>query len=309
MKTDIIVMGSITIDTYLHVEDFPKYGQGVEINTIDTMIGGKGANQAVAANNQNVDTIFIGAIGNDNSGEDVLSELEERNIDTTYILKKENEMTGNAIAVVDKNGENTFLVKPGANKAISKKDVHQIFDTIQATTLLLQLEIKQEATQEALKIAHERGMKVILDPAPEASIYKESVQYADIVTPNEKEAGVLAGLTIHSINDAKTAAKKISDLGVKTVVIKLGERGSLLYEKDENHFSYINPYKVKVENTVGAGDTFAGVLAAKLNMGKTSIVEAIKYATAASALKISRNDGQDAIPTEKEIEMFISDSK
>ena len=307
MKTDLLTMGAIDQDIYLNVIKYPHYGQNVRVQKVEKDVGGKGSNQAVTVAKQGLNCVLIGALGKDNAATQILSELKSYKVGVDYIVKKADKPTGSAYAVVDKTGENTFLVDLGANNILNKADVDTVFKNVETKTILMNLETDKEASLQALKNAQQRKMKVILDPAPATSIFKEAVSYADIVTPNIEEAETLSDMSIKTVGDYRRAAVKISDLGVENVIITLGKNGSLLYEKSKDKFTKINSYKVKAVNTVGAGDTYDGVLAARLVKGD-NLPSAIKYATAASALKVTRNGGHKAIPTNPEIEKFIKNN-
>lgn len=302
MKYDVIVMGSINMDTMLYVNNFPKRTENMIVNEVKIFTGGKGANQAIAVSKQEVNQAFIGAIGNDSNGKEMLIRLKEQGIETNHIIVKDNVPTGSCVGIIEKNGENTLLVIPGANMEITCNEIEEIFSKLEGKIFLLQLETSKESILTALKKAKEKGMYIILDPAPEGCYFEEALQYADLVTPNKQETEKITGLKITNIEDAKNAALLIHKKGVKNVIVKLGEDGSVLYEEEKQKFSIISPIKVNAVDTVGAGDTFAGVLAARLSEGNFSLEEAVKIANKAAALKVSRLGGQAAIPTREEID-------
>ncbi|MGX7349218.1 ribokinase [Dolosicoccus paucivorans] len=301
MKYDVIVMGSINMDMFVYVDDFPNYGENMLANNFETLAGGKGANQAVTIAKQGVKHTFLGAVGDDDFGIQMIKLLNEMNINTDSVIQKENTTTGTAVGIVDETGENTFMVLPGANAALTETDIQQALKDLDSKVFLLQMETSRASILEALKIAKNKGMYIILDPAPETGIFEEALAYADLVTPNRQEAEKLTGITINSVEDATKAAKEIAKLGVKNAIVKLGAEGSVVFESDKGAVNFVKANKVKAVNTTGAGDVFAGVLASLLSQEDIDLVEATEIASAGSALKVSRHGGHEAIPTKEEI--------
>ncbi|MDN6733110.1 MAG: ribokinase, partial [Tetragenococcus koreensis] len=297
MDLDVIVMGAINMDMYVHVDDFPKYGENIQAKELDQKVGGKGSNQAVTVAKQGVNQALIGTVGNDDFGKQILGSLSQQGVKTDYIVNKDDTQTGIAVAVVDHTGENTFMVILGANMALKAEEVEQAMEPLEGKIFLLNLETSQESVLAALKMAKKKKMYVVLDPAPEGSYFEEALQYADLVTPNQQETERITGMSVNTVDDAKKAAKWIADQGVSDVIVKLGSEGSVLYESQKDHFTIIEATRVKAINTVGAGDIFAGVLASKLAKEPDDLVAAAKLASKASALKVSRPGGQDGIPT------------
>ncbi|MCF1586169.1 ribokinase [Tetragenococcus koreensis] len=304
MDLDVIVMGAINMDMYVHVDDFPKYGENIQAKELDQKVGGKGSNQAVTVAKQGVNQALIGTVGNDDFGKQILGSLSQQGVKTDYIVNKDDTQTGIAVAVVDHTGENTFMVILGANMALKAEEVEQAMEPLEGKIFLLNLETSQESVLAALKMAKKKKMYVVLDPAPEGSYFEEALQYADLVTPNQQETERITGMSVNTVDDAKKAAKWIADQGVSDVIVKLGSEGSVLYESQKDHFTIIEATRVKAINTVGAGDIFAGVLASKLAKEPDDLVAAAKLASKASALKVSRPGGQDGIPTKEELDQL-----
>lgn len=301
MNYDVVVMGSINMDMFVYIHEFPRLGDNIIAKSLENHMGGKGANQAVCVARQGVRHTFIGAVGNDTSGTQILELLNSYGVDTTHIIKKSNTQTGTCVALIDQEGNNTPVVILGANTALSAEDIERSFEDIEGGLLLLQMETSRESILAALKIAKKKNMYIVLDPAPEGCFFKEALAYADLVTPNKNETEKIVGFNVDSLEDAIKAAKAISAFGVKNVIVKLGERGSIVYESEEDKITYIEALKVNPINTIGAGDTFAGVLASILSKESMGLVEAARIATKASALKICREGGPDAIPLREEL--------
>ncbi|MDN6409343.1 MAG: ribokinase [Tetragenococcus halophilus] len=304
MDLDVIVMGAIDMDMYVHVDEFPKYGENIQAKGLDQKVGGKGANQAVAVAKQGVKQALIGSVGNDDLGKQILDTLDQQGVKTGSIVNKNDVQTGIAIAVVDHTGENTFMVILGANMALKAEEAEQAMEPIEAKIFLLNLETSQESVLAALKAAKKKKMYVVLDPAPEGSYFEEALQYADLVTPNQQETERITGMSVNTVDDAKKAAKWIAAQGVPDVIVKLGSNGSVLYESKKDRYTIIEATKVKTVNTVGAGDVFAGVLASKLVKKPDDLVGAAKLASKAAALKVSRPGGPDDTPTKEELDQM-----
>lgn len=304
MDLDVVVMGAINMDMYVNVKDFPKYGENIQAKSLEQKIGGKGSNQAVAVAKQGVKQVLIGSVGNDDFGQQITEKLEQQGVKTDSVIKKDNVQTGIAVAVVDETGENTFMVILGANEALEAKEVERTFEPLNGKVFLLNLETSQESVLAALKIAKKKDMYIVLDPAPEGSYFKEALPYADLVTPNRQEAERITGLTVRSQDDARRAAKWIANKGVSNVIVKLGTEGNVLYESEKDKFTFIESTKVKAINTVGAGDTFAGVIAAQLSQKPGDLEAATRLASKAAAIKVSRPGGQESIPTAEEVNKF-----
>lgn len=157
-----------------------------------------------------------------------------------------------------------------------------------------------------MKTAKEKGMFVILDPAPADGFFMEALKYADLVTPNQQETERLTGIKVIDQNTALKAAKAIEDLGVKNSIIKMGSNGNLVYQSGKVDF--VPSLKVKAVNTVGAGDTFAGALASAY-IEMQDLVELVKYSNVAAGIKVSREGGQDEIPTYNEVALYLESLK
>lgn len=294
MNYDVVVLGSINLDVKSFVASYPQHGETAGAKSIEMIPGGKGSNQALAVSKLGGNIAFIGSVGNDPAGEQMLTNLAENNIDRSFIKKSETEGTGTFIILVDDSGENTMVGTLGANNTLTKKEVQQAMDQVEAPVLLLQMETSKESITAALEKAKEKNMFVILDPAPADGYFEEALKWADCVTPNQQETEKITGIAVKNEEDAKKAAEIIATIGPKNVIIKMGSKGNLLYTEGKTIF--IPSYKVDAVDTVGAGDTFSGALAVHYSRNK-NLMDAINFANKAAAIKVSRLGGQKAIPT------------
>lgn len=300
---DVVVLGSINLDIMVNVSNYPKYGDTVTAQKIQMLPGGKGANQAVAVVKQDSTMAFIGAVGNDGAGKQMIDNLRENGIETDYIYIDPVIGTSTFVPIVDEGGENTMMGTLGANISLTEKFVNDTLDQIDAKVLLLQMETSEESVFAAMKKAKEKGMYVVLDPAPADGFRPAALQYADVITPNQQETERITGIKVVDKDSALEAAAVLEALGVHNAVIKMGAGGNIVYQSGKVDF--VPSLKVTAINTVGAGDTFAGALASEYARCG-DLVQAVKYGNATAGLKVSRGSGQSSIPTRKEVEAYIA---
>jgi ribokinase len=297
----ITILGSLNIDTTLKIDRFPLPGETVEAINKSSTAGGKGANQAVAAARLGAKTIFIGCVGRDSSGEYLIEALEEEGIDTANILHDEEAGTGTANILLDEAGQNSIVIYGGANRKLTSAQIQAAAGQIATSEFLVaQFETSTAMTLEAFKIAHQKGVKTILNPAPAHEIAPELLRVTDLIVPNEIESRLLTGIEITNQTSMEQTAAAFRKMGVNNLIITLGSRG--VYYASEDQSVLMPAFKVKAVDTTAAGDTFIGALAAKLNSDFSNLAEAIKFAQKASSITVQRLGAQVAIPTLAEIE-------
>ncbi|WP_438347923.1 ribokinase [Paenibacillus sp. FA6] len=302
MKYDVVVVGSINMDVIVDTPAYPAYGDTVFCNSVSMIPGGKGANQAVSVAKLGKKVCLVGAVGNDSSGNELINNLKSKGVDTSHIIQSDKDGTGTFVVIVDSTGENTMLGTKGANDSLSTADIEKVFNEIDAKILLIQMETSQESIIAAMKAAKKRNMYVILDPAPADGIFDEAFKYADLVTPNKQETKRITGIDVTDAASALEAAKKLNELGIPDVIVKMGENGSLVYQNGKA--TVVDAIKVKAVDTVGAGDCFAGAVA-NAYLDTKDLVEAVKFASVAAGIKVSRSGGQDSIPTLSEVQEYL----
>lgn len=291
----VVVIGSVNIDYTLYVKDFPKDGETIDGISQSKQLGGKGANQAVALSRSGTSTTFITSIGNDEDG--LMVEKTLKNEKMNLILNKCNSSTGNATIIVNENAENKIIIMHGANYKLDKKVIDSYLELIkEADYILIQNEISNEVNEYILKIAFENKIKTIYNPAPYREMKKELFSYITYVTPNETE---LAKMTQDVEGDIQFRAHYLNKLGVKNIIVTLGSKGSYYLVDGEEGF--VPAFKVKAVDTVAAGDTFNGYLIAGLIKGFT-IEKALRFASKASSIAVSRYGAIPSIPYLHEIE-------
>ena len=303
----VLIIGSSNMDLNVYSKRLPKPGETVTGGIFQQFLGGKGANQAVASVRSGANTVFIGKIGTDPFGDQMLSQLSSEGIDISFTIKDSQHASGVAFIMIDESGENMISVAPGANFHLDKSDIIKSADIIKnATSLVVQMEIPIDTIEEVFKIASEGDVIKILNPAPLKAIPVNTLKKIDILVPNEGELYRL--YTLLNLPEIKSegknkiiqTSKAIADLGINFVITTLGSEGSLIYDRENEAVLEIPAVKVKAIDTVGAGDCFNGVLASKLCKGE-SIVNAVKYATAAASIAVTRKGAQASMPYANEI--------
>ena len=296
------------MDLNIYSQRFPKPGGTVTGGVYKQFLGGKGANQAVGSVRSGSKTFFIGKVGIDAFGNDMISQLENEGVNTEHVIRDPHESSGVAFILIDETGENMISVAPGANFKLTPEEVQANSEVIKkAKCLIVQMEIPIETIEEIFKIAEQGEAIKILNPAPLKPISLSILNKIDIIIPNEGEL-----LQLHSLLKLKElvgnsedriiqASKDISRFGIKTVITTLGNKGCILYDAADNRITEVPAFKVQAIDTVGAGDCFNGVVASKLCQGE-NILTSVKYATAAASIAITRQGAQASMPYLNEIE-------
>ncbi len=297
----ITVLGSLNIDLVTNVDKTPKIGQTVFGNGLLKLEGGKGANQAVSIGKLGGKVSMIGMLGDDNFADILKDNLEKNNVDTKNIYITDSEPTGTALIMVNSNGDNSIVVVPGANFELKEKYINE--EQLEGTAYLLsQFEVPKETIVKAFKIAKDKGIKTILNPAPASAISDELLGLTDILIPNETEFEIITNIVADSRQSIFEGAKQLFSKGVKELIITLGGKGALyINSKGESYES--DAYIVDALDTTAAGDSFIGGLVTKLSEGM-GIKESIEYAMKVSAITVSRRGAQASLPTKDEIEAF-----
>ncbi len=284
----------------------PKVGETILGEEFVVGPGGKGSNQSVAAGKAGGSVEFITKIGNDDYGKMALKTYKETNVGTRNVFESEEHSTGVAAILLDKEtGNNAISVVPGAAGALTTEDIDKAKDTIiNSSIFLTQLEVPIDVVYHALKIAKDNNITTILNPAPAAELPQEIFPLVDYFTPNETEASFYIEGEINTVDDAKKYAKNILDLGVKNVLLTLGEKGAYYFNKKESHFEPSLDLKNKVVDTSGAGDAFNGAFATALCENK-SVIQAIKFANCYAGISTTRIGTANSMPTRDEIEKIF----
>ena len=298
MSEKIIVIGSMNADLVIHSPQMPNLGETLTGSNFQINAGGKGLNQAVAIAKLGGDVSFLGAVGNDSNGELLLDTLKQNNIRFNG-FKTEKTPTGIAmITVVD--GNNFIILDSGANAELTPEVIENYSNLIaECEYCVMQLEIPVETVLKVCEIANKSCTKIILNPAPYKELPKEVFSKIDFIIPNEHEAYDLTGVYPDNEENTRKAVLKLKQMGVKNIIITLGERGCAY--SVENEIVFKSAIKTNVVDTTSAGDTFVGALVSKLSQNET-LENAVLFSTKAAAITVSREGASKSIPYANEIE-------
>ncbi len=307
-----IVVGSANTDLIIHVDKLPALGNTEVGHGFTRGPGGKGANQAVCLSQLGVDTHFIGRFGKDEFSSILIEDIKSYGVRLNYSVIDEKRQGGVVFIVVDKTGNNTMIADFGSNMYLSAEDIEnaeKLFDD--ADLLLLQFEVSEEANKKAISIAKRNDCRIVLNPAPFRIFDPEILSNVDVITPNLFELSqilkYLEGKDIvkqdeMDIDRIEKAARILLERGVSCVVVTLGSRGCLYLDKSE--VRKFGTFRVQPVDSTAAGDTFTSAFALKYTEGK-SIDDAIRFASAAAAIVVTRKGAIKSIPTIEEVEDFL----
>lgn len=298
MKNPIVVVGSLNMDLVVRAARHPKIGETIIGSAFQTFPGGKGANQAVAAARLGGQVRMIGRVGSDDFGQALLNGVLRDGVDATHIQRDPAEATGVALITVDDLGRNTIVVASGANGRLLPGDIlaaESAFDG--AAALVMQLESPLPALEQAVEIAHRRGLKIILNPAPAQPLPAALLTGCDILVPNESELALLSG-----VQGVEDGVRCLQAQGVRCLVVTLGEQGVLVADGAQR--TSIAAHSVAAVDTVAAGDAFVGALAVALTEG-LELAKAAEWGNAAAAISVTRRGAQPSLPTRDEVEQFL----
>lgn len=299
----ILVIGSSNTDLVAHAKSLPKPGETILGGEFFVNPGGKGANQAVGAARVGKDVTFCCMTGEDDYGKAAKALFEKEGIDTSYVLSTPEAPSGVALITVDEKAENCIVVASGANLKLTPEVVDGIKDFASYDIVLAQLETPMNTIEHIGELAKKNGVKFVLNPAPAAKLSEKLLSCIDIITPNETEAEIITGVHIDSDESALAAAKCMHDMGVGTVIITLGSRGSLVSDAKGSRF--VPAFKVKAVDTTAAGDIFNGSLCVALSEGK-DIDEAVRFASATASIAVTRRGAQASAPYREEVEKVLN---
>jgi len=303
MKGRILVLGSSNVDLILRIPRFHHPGETLTGENLVTAFGGKGANQAIAARRLGGEVVFLTKLGNDSFGESYREYLTQNGLPARFLLQDSKLPTGVALIELIPKGENRIIVSPGANGALSVKDLlkhRMLWKGVEV--FVTQLEIPLETVAKGLALAKGKGSLTILNPAPAVPLPPKVLSLVDFLVPNEWEAQTLAGMKMKGKKDLPAMARRLLDKGPGNVVITLGAKGLYFQNRDEE--IWMDAFRVKAVDSTAAGDAFMGALACGLAEGKP-IREVLLWANAAGALATTKLGAQLSLPRRKEVERLL----
>ncbi len=300
----VLVIGSITADVTSFSRRLPSPGETVLGDDFTLVLGGKGANQAVASALAGADTRMVGCVGSDLFQQLTLGSLRDLGVDVSAVRVVDGP-TGVAHIRVDASGENDIVMVPLANRHLGVDDVDAGIRAAvgHASVLLTQLETPLEVTAHAVRTAHEAGLTVVLDPAPAAPLPDELWASVDVVTPNETEARLVTGITVRDADTAGDAGRWFVERGVRYAVVTLAAHGVVVVSAEGTR--HLTAPSVVAVDTTAAGDAFAGYLGAELARGM-DLPGALPRAMAAGALAVTRRGASPSLPSAADVEDFLA---
>lgn len=293
----VCVLGSANMDLVVFADRAPAMGETVTGERFVNVPGGKGANQAIAAARAGAAVTMVGAVGSDIYGDQLLGVLADAGVDVAGISRSE-KGTGTAHILVERSGDNSIVVVPGANGTVHAPVAGIDTALAGAHLLLLQLELPLDAVADGARAGRGQGTTVVLTPAPARPLPDELLESVDLLVPNEHEARILAGE-----DDPRAAAARLLDV-VPEVVVTLGSRGALWCRRDTEPVAVPAP-GVRARDTTAAGDTFVGALSVALGEGRP-MPEALAWASAAAALSVQKDGASTSMPVRTEIDKLAA---
>ena len=308
MNTDkiITVVGSSNMDLVANTPRIPAVGETILGSDFSMVPGGKGANQAVAAAKLGGNVFFIAKLGDDLYSTRSMDNFKAVGINTKYVFKTKEAPSGVALISVDENGNNSIIVIPGANHMLNMQDISQAETIIkQSKAIVCQLEIPMEVVEGVAELAKKYNVPFILDPAPAPTkkLSDKLLSCVDIITPNETEAKQITGIKITDDKSASQACDILLSIGIKTVILTMGDKGSLFVTRGEK--VVIPRINVQAVDSTAAGDAFTGALAYYLVQGKTAL-KAAKLANQVAAYSVTQNGAQPSMPTIHQVADMMS---
>ena len=290
------VVGSINMDLILNMKKVPEIGENVLGTDYGYANGGKGANQATALAKLGARVKMIGKVADDANGAKLLENLKSNNIDISGVAT-DGSQTGLAAIILDGDGKNRIVVYEGANAEIESEKAVKEIESIDL--LLLQFETNEEVVISCVNHAVENGITTVIDCGPAKSFALEKMQGATILSPNESETKALTGIFPDNEENILKASKILEERSkAKYIVLKLGDRGSALWNGEE--LKLFPPYKSNVIDTTAAGDCFTAALALEY-IRNGDIEKACDFGNKAGSIAVSRMGAQASMPTIEEI--------
>ncbi len=288
----------------IQTDVLPQVGDIVAGGRFRICPGGKGANEAIAASRLGGSVSLITKTGNDLFGRQAKQMFSSEGIRTDYIFSDANNPSGVALIMVNNAGEKYISLAQGSITTLSLEEIDKTRSEIMdAKVLLIELETPIETALYAARIASESGVPVIINPSPQQTLPDELFSLASIMIPNRSEASKLTGVDVNDFESAEEAARKLADKGVETVIITMGHRGALMLRDGETHV--IEAFDADVKDTSGAGDVFCAAVCVAISENK-DLLSAMRMASAAAALQVSRDGMMDAIPYRYEVERLLT---
>ena len=299
---EITVVGHYGMSLLMDVQRFAEVGETAEGLGLEYEPGGKGFNQALAASRLGSTVNFITAVGDDDFGGQCKSDLEKEGIVGQYIMQFSGQKTACAFVINSADKKSEVYVYPGAIRSVSPEDIEKYRDVIwRSSLMLLQNEVNAQALERVIRIAGQKRIPIVYNPAPAREMPEEIFQYIDVITPNETEAALLTGQDPGQPLDVDKAFAQLKKLGVENIIITMGENGSQLLLGETRYA--VAPFRGNVVSTTGAGDCFNAALATHY-LATGDLMAATEYATIAAGVQVTRPGVIANMPYQAEIDAF-----
>ncbi len=298
------MVGSINVDLTGYASPLPRPGETVLGERITMVLGGKGANQALAAVRAGAPTFLIGAVGGDHFGDLARTTLQASGVDTAQVGRVDSDTGIAHIRVNTATAQNDIVVVAGANDRLTSDYVELALRSLadEVSVVLMQLEIPVPVVQRVASLCSELGLKLVLDPAPPRELPAEVWPGVFLAKPNEHEATMITGSAVTDQASAEQAGRWFLDHGVSAAVVTRGDQGAVLVQRDG--VTALPPYRVEAVDTTAAGDAFVGALGACVSEGG-GLAEATRRALAASALSVTVRGASPSLPTAAAVDEFL----
>ncbi|MDR1411468.1 MAG: ribokinase [Spirochaetaceae bacterium] len=308
MEKSIVILGSINYDIVSAVERLPLKGETVHSYGFDVFTGGKGANQAAQIALLGMRSVFVGQVGGDAQGENVLAGIRAKGVDASFARVSPGEKTGCALITVAPDGSNTLAHAPGANHRIPKDLVDSAAGSIrQAEIFITQNEINQDALSYGLALAREGGVRTLLNPAPAIPLPDVIFAMLDYIAPNEVESEIYTGISRQGKSPEawrRENAEWFLERGVGNVCLTLGAEGAYFFNGKEER--YVPAFPITAVDTTAAGDSFIGGFAFGI-AGGWPVEKCLVFANACGAVSAETKGAQNSIGDYKRISAFLED--
>ncbi len=299
----IFIIGSSNVDFIMKTERLPRKGESTTDATFMQTFGGKGANQAVAAARAGGDAYFVNCVGDDPYAEVMLDGYRASGLKTDFVYRETGVWSGTALVMIGSDGDNYITVAPGANYRLTPERIRALEPRlVGAAWILMQYEVPSDTAAEIITVGKKIGVPVAWNFAPAREFDRALLPGVELVIANESEAEYLAGGAVATVDDAREAARTIHAKGVSSVIVTLGKNGSWVKTADEEF--HVPAFEVEAVDATAAGDVYCGCLVTALSEGKP-LREAVRFATAGSALAVQVLGAQPSAPWRKDIEAFL----
>lgn len=303
---NILVIGSLNMDMVTNVPITPSIGETTLGHGLTLIPGGKGANQAVAIGKLGGDVSMVGVVGDDKYGKILVKNLSDNGVNTNGIVCCDTVSTGIAFIMVNKGGNNSIVVIPGANNEMTPDMIDESYVS-DFDYLVAQMEIPMNCLETAFSLAKKNNLYTILNPAPAAKLSKKLMESVDLLVPNETEFEILTGYKADEEVALQQGIKSLKEHGIKKILLTLGEKGAR-YFGSNNEDIYVSAYIVDAVDTTAGGDSFIGAIVTSLSKGN-SINEALEFAMKVGAITVSSLGAQNSLPDSEKVLSFIGEKR